>query len=584
MDSEFVYKIHPAIGIARVGNAERDQGGAEPYFIGPELPGVVPKVPAYKLDKKIRPQAARFRVWAYRKENGKLVPAGEVLPGRDGVKELRWTVHLANRKASFFKFDGLVGEAGRYHSGKDILPGPKPECLRNSGVKDRASLDIDPGPRVIAGRGTGRVTFSPSGNPSERWPLGPDGRPVIDYLGELRTDEAGRLLVIGGMGLSKRRLEAPQERMNYANNDDWFDDVSDGPVTAEVVLETADGERIVPVPDRGRAWVLVGPPDFSPGIPHVVTLWNLLCDVAVRFLPLPDDDAVFDTAWSWLRELHGELHGGKPLKLQTFRPVFQRDVEPLLVRARGQRWLQEDVRTGHGPVLDDPALADPSPTEAVARVRSRVMERIRPPPPAPSTVRQMPKLFGDDYEGRHKEDAPNQQWLALPPLQYAILQRWAAGQFVSVATPPAAEVTPWGLDQAALENCAGGSFFPGIDVGWQCRHPELYLEPFRIRHGAPSTYLRDEDVVRAGHFSRQMALPWQADFLACTFEPDNNMGWWPAARPVHVAGSTSGPWAPPQWGFKTMVAHWSELGFVVQRGEKFVEAERGEGLDEVEPG
>jgi hypothetical protein len=417
------------------------------------------------------------------------------------------------------------------------------------------------------------VTFSPSGNPSERWPLGSDQRLLIDYLGELRTDEAGRLLVIGGMGRSVGRSKP--RKMHYANNDDWFDDVSDGPVSAEVVLETAAGESIVPVPDRGKAWVLVGPPDFSPGIPHVVTLWDLLCDVTARFLVLPSDDAVFDMAWSWLRDLNRELHGGTNTQLQTFRPAFQRDVEPLLVRASRQGWLQADARSMHEATLRAPTLGDPSqPADA----RRDLMKRIRLPPPRPSSrIQNMPKLLGDDPERVHEQKAPNQAMLALTPTQYAILERWRDGQFVSGAPPLAAEITPWGLDQAALDNCTGGAFYPGIEVGWQIRHPELFLEPFRLRHGARSTYLHDEDVVRAGHFSRQMALPWQADFLDCSFDKKNGAGWWPAARPVDVireGGQATEPWAPPEWEEEDMVVRWSTRGFVVQRGDRFVEIDR----------
>ena len=61
-------KIHPAIGIARVGNSPTE------FFIGSELPGNRRR-PAggYKdAQRRIKRQAARFRLFGYDK-NGKLV-------------------------------------------------------------------------------------------------------------------------------------------------------------------------------------------------------------------------------------------------------------------------------------------------------------------------------------------------------------------------------------------------------------------------------------------------------------------------------------------------------------------------------
>ena len=50
-------------------------------------------------------------------------------------------------------------------------------------------------------------------------------------LGELRTDEAGRLLVLGGLGQSAPRLPG-MRATTFANNEGWHDDISDGPVEA----------------------------------------------------------------------------------------------------------------------------------------------------------------------------------------------------------------------------------------------------------------------------------------------------------------------------------------------------------------
>src|SRR5919108_277140 len=72
-----------------------------------------------------------------------------------------------------------------------------------------------------------------------------------ETAGGLRTDDQGRLIVLGGHGRSGSERRTVRI-LDYANNDGWWDDTSDGPVTARLVLD--DG-TIVPV-ETGR-WVLV---------------------------------------------------------------------------------------------------------------------------------------------------------------------------------------------------------------------------------------------------------------------------------------------------------------------------------------
>src|SRR6266571_9463605 len=104
-----LYKIHPAIGIARLGNADPDE-----FFVGPETPrlpatGEAPgtMVPPFKDDAgRIKPQGARFRIFEYTQDHGKYTPTREINLDREDVEKIEWTVHLANRKASFHKFEG----------------------------------------------------------------------------------------------------------------------------------------------------------------------------------------------------------------------------------------------------------------------------------------------------------------------------------------------------------------------------------------------------------------------------------------------------------------------------------------------
>ncbi|WP_406233036.1 LodA/GoxA family CTQ-dependent oxidase [Nocardia sp. NBC_01009] len=107
------------------------------------------------------------------------------------------------------------------------------------------------------------------------------------------------------------------------------------------------------------------------------------------------------------------------------------------------------------------------------------------------------------------------------------MRRWADGDFD--ADWPGREPTPRRFDQipvteqpaalerAALEACAGGPFFPGIEMTYTSRDPNMYVEPHRLRPDLPP-----------GELTKRMALPWQADFYYC------QVHWWPAQRPDEV--------------------------------------------------
>jgi len=80
----------------------------------------------------------------------------------------------------------------------------------------------------------------------------------------------------------------------------------------------------------------------------------------------------------------------------------------------------------------------------------------------------------------------------------------------------------------------------------------------------------------AGDITKQMSVPWQSDFNDCKFE--DPLAWWPAQRPDNVfpaRGNTQVRWTrgivnSPE----AMIKSWYRLGFVVKKGEKYVETER----------
>src|SRR5712671_1534421 len=171
-----VFRIHPAIGVARVGNAPADTG-----FLGPEAPGVGPTevngdpVENFKVAGQVRPQAARFRVYEYADFGAGLVPFREITARSSGVKDIVWTVHVANRKSAFHRYAGPAGE--EYDPIDQRIAQPS-STLRNPSVSDRASLETDFGPRTLSAaaynKGGAAQAFESSSVPKNypaTWPV-----------------------------------------------------------------------------------------------------------------------------------------------------------------------------------------------------------------------------------------------------------------------------------------------------------------------------------------------------------------------------------------------------------------------------
>src|SRR5919202_5251424 len=245
-DTVVSYAIYPGVGVARVGNAP------EEYFIGPEAPGEAPRAEGGFKDARgrVKRQAARFRVYG-------LNEAGEAvreITADDA--EITWRVHLANRKAGWYQFNNAM-DWGQYalesrYRNQDVLG------------EERKELIIDPGSRAITGKGTSGSDY--------RFDSGKFlGKKV--YLGELRTDDEGRLLVLGGYGHSASATGA--QATTFANNDGWHDDVSDGPVRATLKI---DGKEYEAEP----AMVAVTPPNYGQGLYGVVTLYDVLHSLFCR--------------------------------------------------------------------------------------------------------------------------------------------------------------------------------------------------------------------------------------------------------------------------------------------------------------
>jgi hypothetical protein len=392
-----VYKIHPSVGIARVGDSEQE------FFIGPEMPGRAPvelgaggeqPVTSFKDGNfRVKRQAARFRIFVYDEDGGGNLTNPREITADDA--EITWTVELANRKAA----------------ARESPPPLQTRPPRNPQQPDRARLEINPSSRSVSGR-------------NQQGPAFDDGRfeDVPVYLGELRTDSAGRLLVLGGRGRS-RSVPANQPISDFANNDFWHDDVSDGTVRATVRVA---GQPPVEVSPENSSWVIVAPPDFAPALGGIVTLYDIMQQAAVER--------------NWVQP--------------PAVPSFRNDILPILERAAGLRWVH-DWAYWSGIPRDWAALSDPAnPSD----VRETVLGLIENNP-----------LNG----------------VTLTPTQKATMDAWVAGNFVNDfgQAPVPAAITPDGLDSAPLLASVGAGFFPGIEAGQLTADKAIYSAPLRLNHG-----------------------------------------------------------------------------------------------------
>lgn len=604
------YRIGPSIGVARVGNSKSS------FYIAPDSIGGRPcecdangdrtsaPVEHYKDELgRIRRQAALFTVFEIDDASGE---AREVLLDDPslGLASISWTVHLANKKAVWYNFQELEGNLllGPHNSYAD-----KRVPLRNETATgaQRTALIIDPGPRTISGSRQS-AEFSrdtiPPGYPGSFPDPHPDQGLPITTLGEMRTDSRGRLLVLGGFGNACGSASIT----SFAGADGWHDDVSDGSVVCEMrFLDSA--KPLV----RLEAWCIVGSPKFAPELVNIVSLDDLVFDVAVReknLLPQMFSSGRYNP---------------------DYVVNFERDIEPILKRPGEYRWV------ANVPSLNSfsPPPFDPRDrSEKTAELRKAYFHLFREPGSNGFTDGQQQQLL-DDASGipmmplnsgsnSVRTDDSMSKFLTLTRTQHFMLGQWAQGRFSD--EPPAPLPGVLAQDRASTGNCVGGPLCPGIEVTWSLYSPEIYAAPYQIRHAPllpdqPLATDRNETATnegcQPGDLTKRMAIPWQADFFQCTVQyvnftdphvnkadgvpkpPTYYAYWWPPQSPWNVLPGPMNPLDQAAAGvpaalpsiysrginsFGEMIQAWHYLGFITNEAKGkfrdtfpyFVETER----------
>jgi len=499
--------IYPPIGIARVGDSK------DAFFIGPEVTDPLPDPPGFYRDDEgaLKRQAARFRIYGL---NAAGVAVRELTANEATVE---WTVHLANKKSAWFQFQLALDIP-------EAADAP-PTLLRNGSIADRAALTIDPGPRTIRGKNAKPKLFD-------------DGKfmGTFVYLGELRTDDAGRLVVLGGRGVSASYDGS--KAVTFANNEAWHDDVSDGPVTAKVTYRGAE-LRVDP------AWVIVAPPNYAPMQKSVRTMWDLMRDVAIGTGQLP-----------------------KPV-----RPSFENDIRPLFERMSRLQWVNAGFAAAFGWQAPQ-NFSERQWLERLSRsgntereLRRVIANEFRVFAVDSWSPKPWPWVYGD---AMNIPPAPTpRQHAQLTDTQLRFLQQWADGDFESDYVPdprPPRSIDevpipeqPAMLTKAALDFCLADAFHPGCEMTWPVRTPltmqtSMYMAPFRFQHAEPDwvepEYAPPINAALTlpngplaaqvpGGITRWMAVPWQTDTASCrsgyttTYDPYVPT-FWPARVPNQV--------------------------------------------------
>jgi len=422
------WKVHPAIGFARVGNSPSE------YFVARDATGPDPNL-RYRDNGDseslrlpgIKKHAAAFRVFAYDRSGSCL---GEATA--DPRIRIDWTVTLANKKSSGPRIGG-ISNASRLNVSRPRNP--------HVPMEERWRLEITPQPRHVYGAAQ-RAVFD-------------DGR-FMDHsvcLGEIQTDLDGRLVVLGGAGHAGT-YDSAKRITSTTDNDYWYDDISDGPVDATVVFP--DGKRTVATP----AWVIVTPPDYTPGVSAVATQFDVLVDYARR----------------------------RGLRAHPGKPGFRDDILPLLRRILAMQWLNREALASFADEQGGIDLKAMLPVLARNDDRSKFARRA---------------VLNAITNALAAPDAS--RWLDLTATQLLQLELWAAGDFKSDtlaewnkdSKPESTWSDPRDIDRRALETCAGSWFL--VDAG------DIFMsgDDFRIDHRK----------VSPGSLTQVLPCPWHANFL-----------------------------------------------------------------------
>ncbi|HEY0468943.1 MAG TPA: LodA/GoxA family CTQ-dependent oxidase, partial [Polyangiaceae bacterium] len=212
-----VYKIHPALGVARVGNAPDE------FFIGPESADELVQPPGGFKDAscRVKRQAVRFYIFEHDTATG---TAAEIT---DQVPSITWH---------------FTPVCGKFRHGTSVF-----EEAEITGRLDRDTFSLQ-----IHDNGA---------------------TPDVVPFGELRSDDQGRLVFLGGFGTTGAIPGNNPPIPSTSEDPYWYDDLCEGRITA--TFHFAGHDQTI------HAWALIAPPRSRPHEPPVPSLYDVMRDTAI---------------------------------------------------------------------------------------------------------------------------------------------------------------------------------------------------------------------------------------------------------------------------------------------------------------
>ncbi|MBQ4864745.1 LodA/GoxA family CTQ-dependent oxidase [Pseudoalteromonas sp. MMG013] len=395
--------------------------------------------------------------------------------------------------------------------------------------------------------------------------------------GSISCSDSGVLSFYAGDGVSQA-MTPSSLNTDFADNSNWYDDICDGSVSAELTLKNGNIVKINQ--ENNSAWIATAPPDFAPQIEPLVTLYDMV-------------------SGSQFKE--ADLAG---LKTQ-FSDVF-----PILYRLYRMQWVNQadfsdnQVNTVMGELSSQNQFAKLLDNGcATSELREEIFKQFRNPmfdeavdkqdagqtdSEWINTSRIIPSKDTTDIKGRkatHKLQLPfypndgvdypgsPMQWFAIPPFMYQHLLNWSQGNFTVTDDEKSHADTidsmaKFYIDtfadsshpallsaRAALDALYGGGFHPGVELTWPMRHKHIYsenerksgvndqisllgLSEFRLTQAANDLNMYQDfghviqvsDVEKSiipdsdaswfwkntpGDLTKWMGIPWQSDAASC---------------------------------------------------------------------
>ena len=385
---------------------------------------------------------------------------------------------------------------------------------------------------------------------------------------------------------------------DFADNSNWYDDICDGRVTAELISKTSIETISIDEADSA-SWIATTPPDYAPQIQPIVSMSDLMLGVSDDY-KVPDTiefGDVFPIFYKLYRQqwvnLGDFLASSFKETIDQYTKIGGGSIKKLYDNSDANKDFRESIFV----LFRNPAYTTNTNEPMIPTKNETSIEETG----VAKDPLKLPYYPGDgvDYPGSPA------QWFAIPPHLYQVLEKDKDGDFTVPSNFGNLETLDeiamyyqehWrkfisenrqfgNIGFSALETLYGGGFHPGVELTWPFRHRNIYqtCEFADLGEYAPVTsvpYIRinaaskeeqaaifyndfgqqinAQDVqdslvagsdkswlwkITPGDLTKWMGIPWQSDAASCQLVYTDSEypipAWWAANLPVSVLTSDS---------------------------------------------